>query len=53
MSFLGPGMGIAGRNYFFIDFAQTALNKLLGATVDFNGFWELSQNLILGATVAF
>ena len=46
-------MRAAGRNYFFIDFAQTTLNKLLGATVDFNGFWELSQNLIVGATVDF
>ena len=38
---------------FSVDFAQTALNKVLGATVDFNGFWELSQNLNLEGTVDF
>ena len=46
-------MRAAGRNYFFIDFAQTTLNKLLGGTVDFNGFWKLSKNLILKGTVDF
>ena len=46
-------MRAAGRNYFFIDFAQTTLNEILGATVDSNGFWELSKNPILEGTVDF
>ena len=45
------GLMIALR--FFVDFAQTPLNQILGATVDFNGFWELSQNRILDGTVDF
>ena len=50
---MAAGMRAAGRNYFFIDFAQTTLNKLLGGTVDFNGFWKLSKNLILKGTLDF
>ena len=46
-------MRTARREYFFIDFAQTTLNTLLGATVDFNGFGELSENLNLEGTVDF
>ena len=50
---MGPRMRISLVFDFFVDFAQTALNKVLGATVDFNGFWELSQNLNLEGTVDF
>ena len=51
--FLGPRMRISFVFDFSVDFAQTALNKVLGATVEFNGFWELSQNLNLKGMVDF
>ena len=50
---MAAGMRISFVFDFSVDFAQTALNKVLGATVDFNGFWELSQNLNLEGTVDF
>ena len=38
VSFLAAGMRISFAIRFVDDFAQTALNMILGATVDFNEF---------------